>query len=978
MTAGREPIAVVGVAGRFPGVAGLDELWDALVEGRELLTRFTPEQLAAAGVTERERDDVDYVPVRGTLDGIEDFDAAFFGLSPREAMITDPQHRLLLECAWEALEYAGHPPSREPGRIGVFVGTGVNTYLANHLLGRPDLLAELGPLPILIGNEKDHAATRIAYRLGLRGAAIGVQTACSTSLVAVHLACESLHSGDTDIALAGGATVSTPQQRGYRHEPNGIGAPDGHCRAFAADAAGTVAGNGAGIVVLRRLCDAVADGDPVLGLVLGSAVNNDGAAKVGYTAPGVAGQAEVIGMAWARAGVDPASVDVVEAHGTGTEVGDAIEVAGLGEALGRGGPAGVRLLGSVKPNLGHLDAAAGITGMIKMLLALRHGIVPPTVNHDRPHPGIPFAEAGLRVNTTAEPWPARGGPRRGCVSSFGIGGTNAHVVLQEAPPTPATPRAADADLVVLSGRTPQAVRAAARRLADHLANTPRWELADVAHTSRAGRTAWPVRRAIVATDRADLLRQLGTEAEPVAVPRRATLAFAFPGQGSQFPGMAAGLHARLPGVRERIDAGLDALPAGSADPVRAVLLDPSAAAQAARPSIAQPALFLLEYALGGQLLDWGLRPQRLIGHSVGEYAAFCLAGGLRPADALALLTERGRLVERTPPGRMAAVLADRDRVAALLPPGVQVAADNAPGVTVVSGPPAGVRELSDRCATAGIRMRPVPAAHGFHSSLLDSIRDDFRTAVTSVPHHPVTTTVLCGLTGQPVVEGTTRPAEHWVRQMCEPVRFREAAAELLTVRHPVVLEVGPGRALTALVRAAGGGRVPVAPTMPAAAGPDALPVLLRAVATAWSAGVEPDWAAFRLDPAARRVPLPAYPFERARHWVDLTPPGAAAEEEAKAEEAKAEVPAEPAEPETPAAALEREIIAAWRDLLGATDVVPESDFFALGGESLVAVRMLSRLRQRCGVRVPLRILAQDPTVRGLTRAALDRLPAPVN
>jgi phthiocerol/phenolphthiocerol synthesis type-I polyketide synthase E len=969
MTAGREPIAVVGVAGRFPGVTGLDELWQALVEGRELVTRFTPAELAAAGVSEQERDDEDYVPVRGVLDGIEDFDAAFFGMSPREAMITDPQHRLLLECAWEALEYAGHPPNREPGRIGVFAGTGVNTYLANHLLGRPDLLAELGPLPVIIGNEKDHAATRIAYRLGLRGAAIGVQTACSTSLVAVHLACESLHSGDTDLALAGGATVSTPQHRGYRFETSGIGAPDGHCRAFADDAVGTVAGNGAGIVVLRRLADAVADGDPILGLVAGSAVNNDGSAKVGYTAPGVAGQAEVIRLACARAGVDPASVDVVEAHGTGTEMGDAIEVAALGEALGRGGPAGPRLLGSVKPNLGHLDAAAGITGMIKMLLALRHGLVPPTVNHDRPHPGIPFAEAGLRVNTTAEPWPTPDRPRRAGVSSFGIGGTNAHVILQEAPATPVTPRVVpDADLVVLSGRTPQAVRAAGQRLAAHLTDHPELELADVAHTSRAGRTGGPVRRAVVATDRADLLRQLGADPEPGTVPRQATLAFAFPGQGSQFPGMAAGLHDRLPGVRERLDAGLDVLPPGSADAVRAVLLDPGAAAEAARPSIAQPALFLLEYALGGQLLDWGLRPQRLIGHSVGEYAAFCLAGGLRLADAVGLLTERGRLVESTPPGAMAAVLAGRDRVTPLLPPGVEVAADNATAVTVVSGPPAAVQEMADRCAAAGIRVHPVPAAHGFHSSLLDGVLAEFGAAARAVAHQPVTTTVLCGLTGEPVPVGAARPADHWVRQLREPVRFREAAATLLTARHPVVLEVGPGRALTALVRAAGGDRrVPVAPTMPAGPGSDALPVLLRAIATAWTSGVEPDWAAVRLDPGARRVPLPAYAFDRVRHWVDTTPPPV---ETDRPESAEA-----PGEPETPAATVEREIIEAWRDLLGATDVAPDSDFFALGGESLVAVRMLSRLRQRCGARVPLRILAQDPTVRGLTQAALDRLPA---
>ncbi|AOR32335.1 hypothetical protein BFF78_15780 [Streptomyces fodineus] len=1054
-----DSIAVIGMSCRFPEAPDPEAFWDNLAAGRECLRRFTPGQLAAAHVPEQEASDPGYVPVRGVLDGIELFDAEFFGMPPREAAVTDPQHRLLLECAWEAAEDAGHAPDALPGHVGVYAGTGPNAYLARHVRGDPRVLEALGPLAVQIGNEKDHAATRIAYRLGLRGPAVAVQTACSTSLVAVHMACRALLGGECDMALAGGACVSVPQESGHLHTAHDITSPDGHCRTFDRDARGTVAGNGAGLVLLKLLPDALRDGDRVIGVIRGSAVNNDGPGRAGYTAPRLEGQADVLLRAYAAAGVSPDEVDYVEAHGTGTEIGDSIEVLALTEAFRRHTRrTGYCRIGSVKPNIGHLDAAAGIAGLIKVLLALRHEALPPSINYRHPNPEIPFADSPFLVNDRLSPWPAGERVRRAGVSSFGMGGTNAHVVVEEPPrlPAPAAAGPAGPDLVLLSARTPAALEQATERLARHLESRPQSRLADVAHTSRAGRTAFRHRRAVVCAEPAGF-RRAAAAAGPAhtrEVRGPASVALLLPGQGTQYPGMAGELYRRYAVFREAVDLCAHAVrrPLGI-DLRDAVCSGDGTAGSSASPAspaspgsldetwLTQPALFTVSYALGRLLQSWGLEPSVVLGHSLGEYTAACLAGAFDPADGALLVTHRGRLVQQTEPGAMLAVRATAEELEPLLgAEPLDLAAVNGPRSVVVSGPDAAVAALEGRCAQAGLRARRLPGDRAFHSRLLDPVAEEFRAAAAAVRHRPLRVPLIANETGRRLPKGTVLDAGHWVRHLRAPVLFHPSVQALS--RGPrtrtVTVEAGPGHTLSALVRQTlTEEQAEVVTTMPGRdERADATATLLAGVGDAWTAGASCDWPAFARDTAPRRVSLPTYPFQRARHWIDLPEaPGTgtgggdtgsearcarcgsptadgeaqaagqhthAAGEEAQAARQHAHVDGEEtqgagqrtcpdtrptgadtdsadggAAPATPdpgqLADVEQKLVRAWQDLLGAIPLTPESDFFAVGGESLLAVRLLGRVRREFGVRLTIRDMVRRPTVRGMASAVLAEL-----
>ncbi|MBN1239294.1 MAG: SDR family NAD(P)-dependent oxidoreductase [Gammaproteobacteria bacterium] len=868
-------VAIIGMAGRFPGAPDLERFWSNLANGVESITRFTPEELAGAGVPAEVAAGPDYVPARAILDDVEWFDAPFFGMYAREAETLDPQQRLFLECGWEALEEAGYDASRYPGLIGVFGGIAMNTYLYEHLLGDVGGIGDAGASAaelyrLAIGNDKDFLASRLAYKLNLTGPSVVVQSACSTSLVAVHIACQSLQSFNCDIALAGGVAVSFPQRRGYRYQEGMILSPDGHCRAFDADAAGTVGGDGAAIVVLKRLAEALEDGDNVHAVIKGSAINNDGAVRAGYTAPSARGQARAIALAQAVADVPPDTIAYIEAHGTGTAIGDPIEIEALDQVFrAKTDRKGFCALGSLKSNVGHLDTAAGAAGLIKTVLALRHARIPPSLNFRRPNPRIPFDRTAFYVNDRVADWPRGPTPRRAGVSSFGIGGTNAHVVVEEAPPAPAPAASRETQLLLLSARTPAALDDAAERLARYLDRHPDCVLPDVAFTLQCGRRAFAHRLALTCRGAADAREGLlaGRVSSGEAA-ERPDIVFLFPGQGTQHAGMAAELHRLEPAFKEPLERCAELLrPHVDFDLIDALYGE----LRGGRPDpmqtrVAQPALFAVEYSLAQMFARWGIAPGAMLGHSLGEYVAACLAGVLTLEDALAVVAERGRLMQQMPPGAMLAVAAGETDVRPLLGDDLALAAVNAAASCVAAGPVAGIAKLAERLAERGIGARPLKTSHAFHSASTEPVLDRFTRFVERFALRPPRIPYVSNVSGTWITDEEATDPAYYARQMRGTVLFASGLEATASARAPVWLELGPGDTLTRLARrhlGADRGIVPSLPS-PGAAGGD-VETALDALGRLWIAGAEVDWSGFYGGERRRRVSLPTYPFQRERY-----------------------------------------------------------------------------------------------------------------
>lgn len=876
-----EGIAIVGMACRFPGASSVDAFWENLRHGVESITVLADDELAKAGVPASEYRRSDYVRAAAILEGVEHFDAAFFDIPPREAALMDPQHRLALECAHEALESAGY--AAIGARVGVFAGSYLNTYAYSNIYAGGSL-AGVTPLQLVAAVDKDYLVTRISYKLDLKGPSIGVQTACSTALVAVHLACQSLLTYECDLALAGAASAKVPQERGYIFSEGNILSPDGHCRPFAAGAGGTVFGNGVGMVALKRLEDALADGDTVHAVIRGSAVNNDGATKIGYTAPSVRGQAEVIATAHACAAVAPETITYIEAHGTGTALGDPVEIAALQEAFGSAASQpGSCALGSVKSNFGHLDVAAGIAGLIKTTLALKHRQIPPSLNFDRPNPRIDFGRSPFFVNTRLAEWRSAG-PRRAGVSSFGVGGTNAHVILEEAPPQPPSGPSRSWQLLVLSARTPSALDRAAGELARHLEEHPDESLADAAFTLQVGRRSFDHRRILCCRDSAEAVAGLrGSHPDRVFGGIRGTgdrpLAFLFPGQGSQHAGMGRQLYESEAVFREEVDRCAQLLAPRLGLDLRRVLW-PAAGEEAEadrrllQTGLAQPALFVVEHALARLYLSWGLQPRALAGHSVGEYVAACLAGTFSLPSALGLVAMRGRLMQTLPPGAMLAVPLAEAEVLPLLGGELSLAAVNGPARCVVSGPEAPVERLRQRLEESGATCRRLHTSHAFHSSMMEPILESFAGEVARVGAEAPDIPFLSCVTGTWIEASQATDPEYWAHQLRQPVRFGSVLEELLADPGRILLEAGPGHTLSTLARQhprSAPERVILSSLPPASEAGQDLPVLLATFGRLWLAGVEPDWSAFSSGERRRRIPLPTYPFERRRHWIEPVP-----------------------------------------------------------------------------------------------------------
>ncbi len=879
-------VAIVGMAGRFPGAPTIDDFWRNLREGVESIRFFSPEELKEAGIPPELIRDPRYVNAKGLLADAELFDAGFFGITPREAEVIDPQQRVFLECAWEALEAAGYDPGAFEGSIGVYAGIGMNTYFLNNVLRNRGVFDAMGAYQVMLSSDKDFLTTRVSYKLNLTGPSVVVQTACSTSLVAVQTACQSLLNYQCDMALAGGVAIKYPRKTGYLYQEGMISSPDGHCRAFDAKAQGTVGGEGVGIVVLKRLEDALEARDRILAVIRGAAINNDGSAKVGFSAPSVEGQAEVIAMAQSLAGAAPDSIRYVEAHGTGTPLGDPVEVAALTRAFRMGtSRTGYCALGSVKTNIGHLDAAAGVAGLIKAALALTHREIPPSLHYRSPNPEIDFAGSPFYVNSALAEWKEGASPRRAGVSSFGMGGTNAHVVLEEAPPAPPAGSHRAWFLLPLSARTPKALESATGNLAARLAGEEDLCLADAAYTLQVGRRHFPQRRVVVCADRLEGARLLeardGTRVFSGACEDGSrAVAFLFTGQGAQHVGMAREIYEREPVFRRHLDRCAEGLKGPLGLDLREVLYPAAGGGddleeRLRQTGLAQPALFAIEYSLAALWMAWGVRPQALLGHSVGEYVAACVAGVFSFDDALKLVAERGRLMQSMPAGAMLAVALDRDALQPLLGSDLSLAAVNAPGLCVASGPAEAVDRLQGRLAREGVQVHRLRTSHAFHSAMMDPIVESFVGVVGSFSLRPPDIPVVSNLTGTWLAPADATDPAYWGRHLRHTVRFSDGVAELLAEPGRVLLEVGPGQALSSLARqqalSSPGKRV-VLSSLPHSndRGQDALS-LFTTLGRLWLAGVAVDWHAVHADDRRSRVALPAYPFERERYVVEPRP-----------------------------------------------------------------------------------------------------------
>jgi acyl transferase domain-containing protein len=883
-------IAVIGMAGKFPGAPNLDAYWQNLRNGVESITHFSEHELEVAPPTD---DHAPYVRARGIIEGVDLFDAEFFGINPREAEFTDPQHRLLLETAWEALEAAGYDTERFAGSIGVFAGCSQNSYLLCNLASHPGFTADylfsqqMGAHPSLLGNDKDFLATRISYKLNLRGPSVAVQSACSTSLVAVVQACQNLLNFQCDLALAGGVSVTFPQKRGYVAEEGSLVSGDGRCRPFDAAASGTVFGDGVGLVALKRADEAIRDGDHIHAVIRGFAVNNDGSTKVSYMAPSVDGQAEAIAMAQALAGIDVATIGYVEAHGTGTSLGDPIEVAALTKAF-RAGTSRRQFcaLSAVKGNIGHLEAASGVAGLIKAILALEHGEIPPTLHFSAPNPRIDFANSPFYVCSTLQPWPAGETPRRAGVSSFGVGGTNAHVVLEEAPRAAAAAAQSkqQPQLFVLSAKTASALDAATNRFAEHLRLHPEISLADAAYTLQTGRRAFRHRRAWVGrtVEQAEeqLVEFLGQKKSSRALTsdtegRKGSVAFLFPGQGAQQVDMGRELYETHPIFRAQADLCCERLAPELGLDLRKILYPADsekieAQERLMQTSLTQPALFVVEYALAQVWLSLGVRPQIMVGHSLGEYVAAVLAGIFTLEDALHLLAVRGRLIQTMPRGTMLAVVLPEEEVIPLLAGGLSLSAVNGPKLCVVSGPEDAVAALREKLSAQKTASRELQTSHAFHSSMMEPILAEFEAEVRRVPRNKPRIPIVSSLLGRVATDEEWTDPGYWSAQLRHTVRFADAVEKLLRQPDLALLEVGPGTTLTTLARqnpAKQPGQATIH-SSPRTCKESEVAELLSAAGQLWLAGVEIDWRALHGEAPRRRVAVPTYPFERKRHWVE--------------------------------------------------------------------------------------------------------------
>ena len=995
-----ESIAIIGIAGRFPMAANVDEFWANLVSGRDCFREFSVDELVAAGLPRDIASAPNYVRRSPVLEKPAEFDAHLFGFSPKEAEYIDPQHRLLMECAWEVLEQAGHDPHRFDGAIGIWAGCGPSNYFFKNILSHAGHFEALSNFNTIVGNDKDYLVSRIAYKFNLRGPAVVVQSACSTSLVAVHNACQALLTYQCDMALAGGVSLQFPRAPGYVFSEGEIFSPDGVVRTFDKGANGTVLGEGCGIIALRRLEDAIASGDRILAVVRGSAINNDGSARAGFTAPGVAGQSELIAMAQAVAGVEARDIGYVETHGTGTSLGDPIEVAALTKAFRQTtDERGFCGLGTVKPNIGHLDVAAGIAGLIKTICALQHRQLPGTLHFTSPNPELGLETSPFYIVDRLMDWKPRNGRRIAGVSSFGLGGTNAHIVLEEysAPATPTTAATSLGwHLLPVSAATETALKKTCDNLATELSNrSDTLALADVQLTLATGRQVLQHRACIVAqsvqeaaaalkkpNDRLTAHGKAGRSERPVV--------FMFSGQGTQYHGMSHGLFQQQPVFRRNIEACAEIIGPISGVSSLLEILYPTIEEQGKlinQTAVSQPALFAVEYALAQLWKSVGVKPVAVLGHSIGEYVAACEAGVFSLKDALSLVRERARLMQSMATGAMIAVPRAEAEIRPLLPTTLDIAVINGPTISVISGPVNEIDAFAKLLSERGIDTRRLQTSHAFHSRMMEEAAQKFTEVVARVTRNAPNLPLLSNVSGTWMTDEQVVDPSYWANHLRNTVRFGDnLAAVAKRFDSALLLEIGPGNTLCSIARQQPDA-VSALPSTPSIRHPqqkvDDIAYFTRAFGALWCHGAGVDIRTLQVDSINRRVTLPTYPFERKELYIaarprqstnDATPhhfnlrfPWSRSKSQSSTEATAKPDPGETATQEITLEAL----INIWKEVLGATVVGPDDNFFDLGGHSLLAVSLVNRIQKTFGQKLPLAALLNAPTPRQNLRQLSD-------
>ncbi len=980
------PIAIIGMSGRFPGAKSIEELWENLLAGRDAITQFTDQSLDPA-VSAALRSDPNYVRARGIISGTEEFDAAFFGISPREAEVMDPQHRIFLEIAWECLERAGYAPDRTDCPVGVFAGTHTPSYLRNHVLNHPEAIERLGDFQVMVGNDKDYVASRVAYKLNLKGPAVAVNTACSTSLVAVSQAVDSLRAGRCAMALAGGASITSPYRSGYLYQDGAMLSVDGHTRSFDAEATGTAFNDGAAVILLKRLDDAVADGDQIIAVIRGTATNNDGGGKASFTAPSVDGQAAVIAAAHLDANVDPSSISYVEAHGTATPLGDPIEIEALTRAFRRGMTAhgsnekketGFCRIGSIKSNIGHLISASGAVGVIKTALALKAEMLPATIHFTKPNPKINFADSPFVVNTTASPWPRSSTPRRAGVSSFGVGGTNAHAVLEEAPVQVVSRSEKSVQLLRLSARSPQALAAMTDNLMQHLSAHPTLNLSNVAFTLDVGRSLFPHRLTVACDSIASAIDALKAKDNPYRAQRevpshKLDTVFVFPGQGAQYAGMGRTLYEMEPTFRAAYDECLAALAGHIGFDLKKMVFS-GAAETLEATEVTQPATFCLEYSLARWWMYRGLKPSLLIGHSVGEFVAAVIAGVMTLEDALRLVARRGALMQSLPAGSMLSVRLSADKLEPLIPKALSLAAQNGPAACVVAGPTDILDAFAASLEKDGVVTRALRTSHAFHSSMMTPAIAPFHELVQAIKLSPPAIPVVSTLTGKRMQAGDATDPGYWSRHLREPVRFSPAIRNAISSKNGanlIFLEIGPRGTLSSLIRqhTAAGTPSPLAiPSLSDTAESELLSIQ-AASGQLWTLGIELK-RVYTAERKYRRVLLPTYPFERKRHWLEAlsaaifpslataTLPAAAV---ANVSDISPTIPAMTNPPPSRRSRLVGQLRELFEDVAGAdlSSADPATSFIEMGLDSLTLTQAAIQLKKSFAVKITFRQLMES-------------------